>query len=71
MFVLRFTEPRDFVQVVAEVIEGALRPGHGEAEAFFGAGASRGILGALVEGHDDVGAESYLNIDRMFRSKKV
>ena len=63
--------PGNFVLVGAEVIEGAARPGHGEAEAHFGAGARGGILGALVKGHADVGAESYLNLHGMFRSKRV
>ena len=33
--------------------------------------ASGGILGAFVEGHDDVGAESDLDVDRMLGSKEV
>ena len=32
-------------------------------------GTSRGIRRALVEGHDDVGAELILNLDRPFRSQ--
>ena len=71
LFVLSLIEPRDFIAVSAEVIERAARPGHSEAEAFFGAGAISGILGALVESHDDVGAESDLNVDGMFRSEEV
>ncbi len=63
--------PGDFVAVSAEVIERAARPGHGEAETFFGAGAIGGIFGALVEGHHDVGAESDLHIDRVLRRKEV
>ncbi len=57
--------------VCAEVVEGARGPGHGEAETFFGALACGGIFGALVEGHDDVCAESDLHIDRMLRSEEV
>jgi hypothetical protein len=71
IFALNLIAPRDFVLVGAEVIERALRPGHGQAKAFFGASAISGILGAFVEGHDNVGAESYLNIDRRFGSKRV
>ena len=63
--------PGDFVPVGAEVIEGAARPGHGEAKALFGAGARGGILGALVKSHADVGAEGDLNIDGMLGSKRV
>ena len=57
--------------VGAEMIERALRPGHGQAKTLFGASAVGGILGALIETHYNVGAESYLNIDRMFGSKRV
>jgi hypothetical protein len=63
--------PDDFVAVGAEVVERAARPGHGKTEALFGAGARGGILGALVKGHADVGAEGYLNLHGMFRSKRV
>jgi hypothetical protein len=56
-FVLSSIAPGDFVAVGAEVVEGAARPGHGEAEAFLGAITGGGVLGALVEGHDDVCAE--------------
>ena len=55
----------------AEVIERAARPRHGEAQALFGASAIGGILGALVEGHADVGAEGDLHVDGMLGSKKV
>ncbi len=63
--------PDHFIAMSAEVRERAARPGHGEAKAFFSATARGRILGALVEGHDDVGAESYLNFDRMLGSKSV
>jgi hypothetical protein len=66
-----FVAPGDFVAVGAEVIERAARPGHGEAEAFFGAITSGWILGALVEGHADIGAECDLHVDRMFGSEEV
>ena len=55
----------------AEMIERAVRPGHGEAQAFFCAGAIGGILGALVEGHHDVGAESDLHVDGVLGSEEV
>ncbi len=65
-------EPWDnFVAVGAEVIERAARPGHGEAEALFGAGPIGRILGALVESHANVGAESDLHIDGMLGGEKV
>src|SRR5579863_3431472 len=54
-----------------EVIEGAASPGHGEAETLFGAHASCGVLGALVESHDDISAESDLNVDGVFGGEKV
>ncbi len=71
LFVLSLIEPRNLIAVSAEVIEGAARPGHGEAETFFGAGASGGIFSTFVEGHDDVSAESDLDVDGMFRSEEV
>ena len=55
----------------AEVIERAARPGHGEAQAFFGASAIGGVLGALVESHADVGAESDLNVDGVLGREEV
>jgi len=63
--------PRDLVAVGAKVRKGAAGPGHGETEALFGASVIGGVFGALVEGHDDVGAERDLNIDRMFGGKGV
>jgi hypothetical protein len=57
--------------VSAEMIERAARPGHGEAEAFFSACTCSRILGALVEGHDYVGAESDLNVDGVLGSEEV
>jgi hypothetical protein len=63
--------PGNFVAMGAEVIERATRPGHGEAEAFFGAGAIGGILSALVKSHADVGAESDLDVDGVLGGKKV
>ena len=71
LVLLRLIAPGDFMLMSAEVIERALRPGHGEAEAFFGAGAIGGILGALVESHDDVGAESDLDIDGVLGGEEV
>ena len=64
-------EPWDIVTACAEVIERAARPRHSEAEAFFGAGAISRILGALIESHDDVGAESDLNVDRVLGGEEV
>ena len=64
-------EPWDFVPVSAEVIEGAPRPGHGQAQALFGARAIGRILGALVEGHANIRAESDLHIDRVLGREKV
>ena len=55
----------------AEVRDRALGPGHGEAEAFFGAITSGGVLGALVEGHDDVCAESNLDVDGVLGGEEV
>jgi hypothetical protein len=63
--------PGDFATVGAEVIKRAAGPGHGEAKAFFGAIARGGILRALVESHDDVGAESDLDVDGMFGGEEV
>jgi hypothetical protein len=63
--------PGSFVAVGAEVVERAARPGHGETEAFFGAGAIGGVLGALVEGHDDVGAEGDLDVDGVLRGEEM
>ena len=63
--------PGNFVLMGAEVSERALRPGHGEAQAFFGARAVGRILGALVEGHDDVGAESDLHIHGVLGGEEV
>ena len=63
--------PGDLVPVGAEVIERAARPGHGEAQALFGAGAIGGILRALVESHADVRAEGDLHVDGMLGSKEV
>ena len=71
VFVLSLIAPGNFVAMGAEVVEGAARPGHGEAETFFGAITSGGVLGALVKSHADVGAEGNLDIDRMFGSKRV
>jgi hypothetical protein len=71
LFVLKFVAPGDFVTMSAEVIERALRPGHGEAKAFFGAVTSSGILGALVETHHNVGPESDLDIDGVLRCEEV
>src|SRR5580698_7106764 len=66
-----FPVPGNFFAMGAEMVERAASPGHGEAEAFFGAAAIRGVLGALVEGHRDVGAEGDLDVHGMFRGKKV
>src|SRR5262245_4734348 len=54
-----------------EMVERTLRPGHGEAQAFFRAGAVGGILGALVEGHADVCTERDLHIHGMFGREEV
>ncbi len=53
------------------MIERAAGPGHGEAEALLGAGAVCGILGALVEGHCDVGAEGDLHVHGVLRREEV
>ena len=66
-----FAMPRDFVPMGAEVIEGAARPVHGEAEAFAGAIAIGRVFGALVESHADVGAESYLHLHGVLGRKEV
>ena len=71
LFVLSRIVPRNFVAMRPEVIEGAARPGHGETETLFGAGAISGVFGALVESHDNVGAESDLNVDGVLGRKKV
>ena len=55
----------------AEMIERAARPGHGEAQALFGAAAVGGIFGAFVEGHADVGAESDLDVDGVLGREEV
>jgi len=55
----------------AEVIERATRPCQGEAEAFFCALSSGGVLGALVEGHDDVCAESDLHVDGVLGGEEM
>src|ERR1017187_9775327 len=47
---LNGVKPGDFVLMSAEVDERALSPGHGEAEALFGASALGGVLGALIKG---------------------
>jgi len=57
IFELELIAPGNFVTMGSEVVEGAARPGHGEAEAFLGAITGGGVLGALVKGHDDVCAE--------------
>jgi hypothetical protein len=57
--------------VGAEVIERAARPGHGEAQALFGARAIGRVLGALVEGHADVGAERDLHVDGVLGREEV
>ncbi len=46
-------------------------PGHGEAEAFLGAGTLGGIFGALVEGHGDVGAEGDLDVHGVLGGEEV
>ena len=61
----------DFVLMGAEVIERAPRPGHGEAQALFGAAAFGGVLGALVEGHGDVGAEGDLHVHGVLGREEV
>ena len=66
-----FVAPDDFVAVGAEVIERAARPGHGEAQALFGAAAVGGVLSALVEGHGDVGAESDLHVHGVLGREEV
>ncbi len=68
---LEFGGPGDQVLVGAEVGERALGPCHGEAQALFGAGARGGVLGALVKGHADVGAEGDLHVHGVFGSKEV
>ena len=71
MFVLKFVAPWDILPLGAEVIERTLRPGHGQAETFFGAGAISRVLGALVKTHYNVGAESDLDIDGVLRCEEV
>jgi len=71
LFVLKFVAPGNFVTMSAKVTERALCPGHGEAEAFFGAGAIGWILSALVKTHYKVGAESDLNIDGVLGCEEV
>ena len=68
---LSLMAPRDFVLMGAEVIERALRPGHREAEALFGAGAVGGILRALVETHNNICAESDLDVDGVLGGEEV
>ena len=63
--------PGNFVLVGAEMIERALCPGQGEAQALLGARTLGGVLGALVEGHADVCAESDLDVHGMFWSEEV
>ena len=67
----QFVAPDDFIAVGAKVIERAARPGHGEAQAFFGAAAIGGIFRALVEGHGDVCAERDLHVHGVFGRKEV
>jgi hypothetical protein len=66
-----FVAPGNFFAMRAEVIEGATRPGHGKAKAFFSAGARGGILSALVKTHHNVGAESDLDVDGVLGCKEV
>ena len=71
LVVLNLIAPEDFVAMSVEMIERTLGPGHGEAEAFFGAFSSGGVLGALVEGHDDVCAESDLDVDGVLGGEEM
>jgi len=63
--------PRNLMAVRAEVVERTPRPGHRQAQALFGAAAAGGVLGALVEGHADVGAQRNLHVDGVLGSEKV
>ena len=63
--------PDHFVLMGAKVGERTLRPVHGQTQAFAGALAVGRILGALVEGHADVGAESDLHIHGVFGREEV
>src|SRR6266568_120609 len=63
--------PDDFLLMSAEVIERALSPGHGEAQAFLGAIAVGRVFGAFVECHADVGAKSDLHIHGVLGREEV
>ena len=55
----------------AEVIERAARPGHGEAQALFGAAALGRILGALIKGHGNIRAQRNLHVHGVFGREEV
>src|SRR5579871_3368163 len=57
--------------MLLEAALAALGPAQGELHGMAGALAIGGILGALVEGHDDVGAESDLGGDRALRAEEM
>ena len=54
-----------------EATQRSLCPGHRQSQALFRAGAISRILGALVEGHGDVGAERDLDVHGVLGSKEV
>ena len=64
-------QPGHLVAMREKVIERPARPGHGEAETFFGSGATGRILGALVKTHHNIGAERDLDVDGVLGGKEV
>ena len=63
--------PGDFVLVVFEIALGTAGPAQGQVHRLLGARAIGGMLGALVEGHDDVGAEGDLDLHRLLGREDV
>jgi hypothetical protein len=63
--------PGDFVFVGFEVLLGARGPGVGESHGVAGALPCGGGLDALVEGHEDVGAECDLHLDGVLGREEV
>src|SRR5689334_21854855 len=63
--------PRHFVLMLLEVLVRTASPAKRQVHRLFGARAIGGMLGALVEGHDDVGAKGDLDFHRLLRRKDV
>ena len=64
-------EPGNLVLVRLEILLAAAGPARGHLHGLAGALVGGGELGALVKGHDDVGAEADLGGQRGFRREKV